>query len=63
MKKRKIRITDNIQVGSDSIEHLIGKEFFVHSINGYELINENELIVIHERGWLPLGHDEYVFID
>lgn len=52
----KIRIVNNTQIGTDSIEHLIGKEFWVESES------EDELIVIHEGGMLPLGHDEYEYI-
>lgn len=53
----RIKIINNTQVGSDSVEHLKGMEFPVHSMN------ENELIVIHEGSKMPLGHDEYEFID
>lgn len=53
----RIKIVNNTQVGSDSVEHLIGEEFLVHSMDG------DEVIVIHEGGQMPLCKEEYEFID
>lgn len=53
----RIKIVGNTQVGSDSIEHLIGVEFPVHSIHA------DEVIVIHEGSKMPLCQEEYEFID
>jgi len=52
----KIRVVKNLGIGCDNIEHLVGKEFDVHSVE------EDELIIIHEGTKTPLDHEEYEYV-
>lgn len=48
----KVKVISNTQVGSDSIEHWIGKEFEAKIV-------DNEMCVVYEGGLYPLVEEEY----